>query len=441
MKKRITIQYITIAITAIILTLVLTVVAFYKIFTGELVNDLENYANILSSTGVFDIEDDYSNVPEVSGLNIILIDADGNIRYDSAEENAGINNSEKEIEVGEAVKNGTGYSVHHSDTKGKNVFYYTKHLDNGMILLIEKESGSPAGILSNALPIIILVVIVMVVGCLVLAQFLTRSLIGPIEDMAEKLDDNSSVHVYRELTPFVTMIQKQHEDILKNAKMRQEFTANVSHELKTPLTAISGYAELIENGMAANEDVIRFAGEIHKSSKRLLTLINDIIRLSELDVMDQRIDKEEVDLYEIADNCVGMLQLKADRHKVSINLHGGHETIYADKEMMEELVYNLCDNAIRYNKTDGMVDVTISSYMDDEVKKVVLSVKDTGIGISKEHQERIFERFYRVDKSRSKSSGGTGLGLAIVKHIVAQHGIDMDLNSEEGRGTEIKVIF
>lgn len=263
----------------------------------------------------------------------------------------------------------------------------------------------------DALPLVIFVALALAAACIILAQFLN-------------------------------VTKKQHEDILKNARMRQEFTANVSHELKTPLAAISGYAELIETGMAADEDVIRFAGEIHKSSKRLLTLINDIIRLSELDVMDQHVDKEEVDLYEIADNCVSMLQLSAERHNVAIFIYGSHEAIYADKGMMEELVYNLCDNAIRYNKADGKVYVSVDSYMDERrQKRVVLSVKDTGIGISKEHQERIFERFYRVDKSRSKSTGGTGLGLAIVKHIVAQHGIEMVLNSEEGRGTEIRVTF
>lgn len=434
MKKRITIQYITIAVIAIILTLVLTIAVFYKVFTKEMINDLENYANILSSTGVFDISDDYTDVPEISGIHITLIDSDGNVKYDNMVGN--------KPDIGEMVKNRAGYSVHHSDTKGKNIFYYTEHLDNGMILCIGKESGCAAGILSYALPVIIILITVMAAGSLVLAQLLTKSLVRPIENMAEELYDNTPVNVYRELTPFVNMIQKQHEDILKNAKVRQEFTANVSHELKTPLTAISGYAELIENGMAADYDVIRFAGEIHKSSKRLLTLINDIIRLSELDVMDQHVDKEEVDLYEIAYNCVSMLQLSADRHNVSINICGKHETVYADKEMMEELVYNLCDNAIRYNKTDGMVYVTVDEYIDDTgTKKSVLSVKDTGIGISKEHQERIFERFYRVDKSRSKSTGGTGLGLAIVKHIVAQHGIEMSLNSDEGKGTEIQVIF
>ena len=232
-------------------------------------------------------------------------------------------------------------------------------------------------------------------------------------------------------------IKKQHEDILQNARIRQEFTANVSHELKTPLTAISGYSELIENRMAEGEAAVRFAKEIHHSSNRLLTLINDLIHLSELDSMQLEETKEMVDLYEVARSCVAMLQLQAEKHQVNLALLGVSCQVLSTRQKMEELVYNLCDNAIRYNNKGGSVYVTVRP----SGKKVILSVKDTGIGIPKEHQERIFERFYRVDKSRSKSTGGTGLGLAIVKHIVAGSNASMELDSEEGKGTEIRVIF
>jgi len=232
-------------------------------------------------------------------------------------------------------------------------------------------------------------------------------------------------------------IYKQHEDIMKSARMRQDFTANVTHELKTPLTSISGYSELIENGMATDADVVRFAKEIHNNSSRLLTLINDIIRLSELDAMDRSVAFEPINLYQIAETCVSMLQINAEKHNVHLTFWGEPVMVSSTKEMMEELLYNLCDNAIRYNNENGLVHVSVKQIGDS----VVLSVKDTGIGIPKDHQERVFERFYRVDKSRSKSTGGTGLGLAIVKHIVVQSNAKIELDSEKGKGTEIRVIF
>ena len=189
--------------------------------------------------------------------------------------------------------------------------------------------------------------------------------------------------------------------------------------------------------MATDADVQRFAKEIHRNSKRLLTLINDTIRLAELDVTEKTIEFEDVDLYELAESCVSMLQVNAEKHGVYITLFGNTTHIYANKGMMEELLYNLCDNAIRYNKEGGNVNVIIK----EEDDSVELQVKDTGIGIPQKSLERVFERFYRVDKSRSKQTGGTGLGLAIVKHIVAKHNARIELQSELGKGTTITVIF
>ena len=273
--------------------------------------------------------------------------------------------------------------------------------------------------------------------CMVVARYFTRKLLAPIEKLATNLNEKEKIETYSELMPFINMIYKQHEDIIKGARMRQDFTANVSHELKTPLTAISGYSELIENGMATEENTRHFAGEIHKSATRLLTLINDIIRLSELDATDVSHSFENINLHQVAETCVNMLQMNAEKHHVRISFAGENCSVFSTKEMIEELVYNLCDNAIRYNIEGGEVFVSVK----DSTEGVVLSVKDTGIGIPQKHQERIFERFYRVDKSRSKSTGGTGLGLAIVKHIVAQSNAQMELISEPGKGTEIRIVF
>jgi len=243
--------------------------------------------------------------------------------------------------------------------------------------------------------------------------------------------------IYPEFEPFMHMIQRQHEEILRNADMRVQFTANVSHELKTPLTSISGYAELIESGMASGERAGHFAGEIRKSANRLLTLINDIIRLSQMDSPAQELALEPVDLALVAGAALEQLKLSAAKQNVTLRLDARTAVVHADREMMEELLYNLCDNAIRYNVRGGSVHVEIHPVRE----RVIVCVQDTGIGISKEHQERIFERFYRVDKSRSKATGGTGLGLAIVKHIAAKHGAQISIDSELGRGTSISVSF
>jgi len=292
-------------------------------------------------------------------------------------------------------------------------------------------------VIARALPLILVVMVGMAALCFALANVLTRRLLRPIEQMTSHLDHVEGVPRYDELEPFMRMIQKQHEEILRSADMRVEFTANVSHELKTPLTSISGYAELIESGMAEGEQARRFAGEIRKSANRLLTLINDIIRLSQLDVAEYEAALEPVNLAPVAAAMLEQLKLSAEKMGVSLRLDARTAIVQADRQMMEELIYNLCDNAIRYNVPGGSVRVQVIPLKEE----VILRVQDTGIGISKENQAHVFERFYRVDKSRSKATGGTGLGLAIVKHIAVKHNAQIAIESELGRGTSISVSF
>ncbi len=217
-------------------------------------------------------------------------------------------------------------------------------------------------------------------------------------------------------------------------KARQEFTANVSHELKTPLQTIIGSAELFQNGLVKPEDTDRFIGHIKKEAERLVTLVNDIIHLSQLDE-GSGAQKERVEVFETAENVVSLLKDEADSRKVTIELTGDKTEIYGVRQYLHEIIYNLCDNAIRYNKENGKVSVNIKA----KGSKAVITVSDTGIGIPEEHQSRIFERFYRVDKSHSKETGGTGLGLSIVKHAVAAHGGSISLESTPGKGTTIRV--
>lgn len=437
MKKKINSRLVLIAVVGIVSTLLLITLVYYDLFRGQVVEDLKTYTGLIRSY------EDAGKLEEVAkraledGMRVTLIGKDGRVVYDNEADSLSMENHLKRPEIARALEEGEGQAVRRSETLDQSTFYYAVLLADGNVLRVAKEAGSLYSIFLSAMPSLVMVGCILIVVCTALAHYLTRSLIAPIEKLAGNLDDHDDLTDYEELTPFINMIKQQHQDIMKNARMRQEFTANVSHELKTPLTSISGYAELIETGMASQEDTVRFANGIHKSANRLLTLINDIIRLSELDGAQEETPMERLNLYQLADTCVEMLSLNAQKHHVTLSLNGSESYITGNKQMIEELLYNLCDNAIRYNKENGSVVVEVYS----RHQRTVLAVRDTGIGIPREHQERIFERFYRVDKSRSKSTGGTGLGLAIVKHILARHRAEINIESEEGKGTVVTVTF
>ena len=219
-------------------------------------------------------------------------------------------------------------------------------------------------------------------------------------------------------------------------RLRREFTANVSHELKTPLQTITGSAELIENGLVKQEDMPRFVGHIREEATRLVTLVEDIIRLSQLDEQTE-LPKENVSLLETANEVCGVLRDSAGKKDITLTVSGDSGNVHGVKHLLFEVIYNLCDNAVKYTPDGGKVEVDIL----ETEKEVTLTVSDNGIGIAPEHQPRIFERFYRVDKSHSKKSGGTGLGLSIVKHSVQYHGGKISIQSEENKGTAVTVVL
>ena len=224
---------------------------------------------------------------------------------------------------------------------------------------------------------------------------------------------------------------------LERESLRREFSANVSHELKTPLTSISGFAEIMQGGLVKNEDIPKFAGRIYKESQRLLQLVEDVIQISQLDEEKTSYVWEPVDVYQVCKNAFESLKEKAKRLNVHLYICGERMKMEAVRTLLEEAVYNICDNAIKYNRNDGSVSV----FLVQTAQEIQIVVKDTGVGIPKEDQDRVFERFYRVDKSHSKEIGGTGLGLSIVKHAVGALKGSVILRSEEGNGTEICMKF
>mgnify|MGYP001243007538 FL=1 len=440
MKKKINIRFIMIAALAIVVTALSAMLVYYNILKEQVFGDLKAYAHVIELLNIDDLaagieKDPYNPIDD--DLRITLIGTDGEVLYESLLNKDEMDNHNERPEIIEAREKGEGEAVRYSATSGTHTFYYAERLQNGNVLRIGRDSVSVNRIMVNTLVIVLVIALCILFVCMGISHYLTKKLVEPIEKLATNIMLVDENNVYEEIRPFVNTIKEQHINIINNAQLRQEFTANVSHELKTPLTAISGYAELIGNGMTGKEDTIRFSNEIHSNANRLLSLINDIIKLSELDEADHQMEMEKIDLYERAENCVQMMQVTAEKQGIRLTLQGERAMVMANKGLMDEVFYNLCSNAIRYNKPGGSVTVTVGT----KDERPFLSVADTGIGIPKECQERVFERFYRVDKSRSKSTGGTGLGLAIVKHIVAQHNAALCLDSELGKGTTIEIVF
>lgn len=440
MKKKINIRFIMIAALAIVVTALSAMLVYYNILKEQVFGDLKAYAHVIELLNIDDLaagieKDPYNPIDD--DLRITLIGAEGEVLYESLLNKDEMDNHNERPEIIEAREKGEGEAIRYSATSGTHTFYYAERLQNGNVLRIGRDSVSVNRIMVNTLVIVLVIALCILFVCMGISHYLTKKLVEPIEKLATNIMLVDENNVYEEIRPFVNTIKEQHVNIINNAQLRQEFTANVSHELKTPLTAISGYAELIGNGMTGKEDTIRFSNEIHSNANRLLSLINDIIKLSELDEADHQMEMERIDLYKLTENCVQMMQVTAEKQGIRLILQGESTMVMANKGLMDEVFYNLCSNAIRYNKPGGSVTVTVGT----KDERPFLSVADTGIGIPKECQERVFERFYRVDKSRSKSTGGTGLGLAIVKHIVAQHNAALHLDSELDEGTTIEIVF
>lgn len=422
---------------AILATTLLLSWVNYEMFKGRVMDDLEAYGRMFAveMNGEAETQSALHSLEE--DIRVTLVHADGTVYYDNFADPNAMDNHADRPEIRQALENGSGSDIRNSSTVDQSAFYYAVRLKNGDVMRLAQEASNIWSVYFRSMPLIMLLAAGMACVSLYLAHLLTTRLVQPIERMTAHLNNVSGVARYPELEPFMDMIEQQHEEILRSANMRVEFTANVSHELKTPLTSISGYAELIESGMAQGEQAKTFAAEIHKSANRLLTLINDIIRLSQMDAPMPDLKFEPVDLAQIAANTFEQLEMSARKADVTLQLDAKPAMVEADRQMMDELLYNLCDNAIRYNVHGGSVKLEVRPIRD----KVIVCVQDTGIGISPENQEHVFERFYRVDKSRSKATGGTGLGLAIVKHIAVKHNAQIELESELGRGTKISVIF
>ena len=392
---------------------------------------------------------------DLTDARVTLIDTDGSVLYDSEESPAMLPNHAKRPEVKQAFETGHGDAERASSTLGEVMLYKAKLLDDGHVVrLAQAQSGFLTILLSVIGPILAMALICAAVS-LVAARRAAKDIIAPLQQVDLDHPRRSADGAYAEMIPMLERIETQRQELkhqmrvlADNDRMRREFTANVTHELKTPLTAISGYAELIETGMVASADDARdFGARIHSEAARLASLVNDILTLSNLDEAEHGNNEasrsvlgsmEPVDLPRAVDAVCQRLEPVASGARVKLEQHVEPAVITGVSRLIDELIYNLVNNAIRYNREEGSVDVSCGR---TQGGRPFVRVADTGIGIAPDEQGKVFERFYRVDKSRSKSRGGTGLGLAIVKHAATFHDATIEMESELGAGTTITVTF
>lgn len=537
---------------SLILSYVLMIGVMYQQLLTNMEKEVQREVTYLRSAldiaGVTYLENE---IVKDASNRITLVDQDGTVLFDSMEDIKTLENHKDRPEIMDAFNKGEGTSVRFSTTLGQQTFYYAMKLNNGMIIRVANTTDSVFSMITDSIPMFIILGIIVLGIAMGIARFQTKRIIIPINNL--NLETPLENDVYEELTPLLHRIENQNrliekqlsklnkrkeefnaitenmrealiiinkrsivlsmnkaateildvsreeglerhfitisrdnefqttveaamsgvssdaiimlnnkyykimanpvcvEDTLNGCvilmldvtekqraeQMRKEFSANVSHELKTPLMSISGYAEIMNNGLVKSEDVAEFSGRIYSEATRLTNLVEDIIKLSRLDEDNKVFEQEEVNLLVLAEDIKERLLPQATKKNVELRVLGENVKVKGIRQILDEMLFNLLDNAIKYNEDGGKAGVSVIKEND----KVILSVWDTGIGIPKEHQDRIFERFYRVDKSHSRETGGTGLGLSIVKHGAIYHKADIKIDSEVSRGTKIIITF
>ena len=440
MEEKISYRLFLMGFFGLLFTAALCIFVFHKAFTAQAWTGLEREAELVSAR--YDLVDQPKKLSAfvTDDLRITLISRDGSVLFESATDQP-MENHLSRPEIQQALASGVGREIRDSQTLGYETYYYAVRMPNGDVLRVAQDAETIWSIYDSSIPAIVLSCIALMLAAAVLSALLTRALVQPVLHMTEDLDHIQENVPYKELIPFAESIHSDRILRENNEKMRQEFTANVSHELKTPLTSISGYAELIETGIAKPADVQGFAQKIHVEATRMIQLVNDILQLSNLDNVSEtgaEPEMEVVDLLDVARECVERQKMNARRAYISLTYLGESAPVRGSRSLLDELCQNLCDNAIRYNRPGGKVQIMTACNRDGHC---TLTVADNGIGIPREAQSSVFERFYRVDKSRSKATGGTGLGLAIVKHIARIHGARIKLESQVDAGTTITVTF
>lgn len=413
----------------------------YNYFEQQIFNELENEATFIED---FILNHQYDEIRNFDTKNrITLIHKNGEVFFDNKVDIQEMENHFTREEILGALQNKQAKVARFSSTMTEKTLYYAKLLSNQDILRISCNQHSVAVLVLGMSQSLLIMFVIAIIICAVIAKFVSKKIVEPLNKI--NLENPEDTNVYQELKPFTHRISEENFEKEQREELRQQFSANVSHELKTPLTSISGFAEILKNGGTDEQTTKDFANTIYEETQRMISLVNDIIKLSKLDEKSISQEKEEINLAELSKEVITPLLPVAEKKNVKIDLEAENQVfINGVRSVIFEMIYNLVENAIKYNKNDGKVIVKVSKISENPSSKkqnVVLSVSDTGIGIPKNEQERIFERFYRIDKSRSKESGGTGLGLSIVKHGAKYHNAKVTLSSQEGKGSTFTIYF
>lgn len=437
----------------VLAVLVAVTVVLTALFYLTYANDME--ADLLDDTHELALALEAQPTPE-DGIALLddqvggdfrctLIDPQGEVLYDTDADEAAMENHADRPEVAEARADGEALSIRYSDTLRTDTVYAAVSLSDGAVVRLSESRSSLMAFLGNMIGPAAIIVLVAGVLVFALSRLLTRRIMKPIDalDFSRPLENE----IYAEMDPLLfrideqqRLLKQQNVELAQAESMRRDFSSNVSHEMKTPLQVISGYAELMKNDMVDPADRRKFAGLIYEEAQAMRSLINDVLALSRLDETSlTEADSKPVDVGAQARRVLTRLESFAADQGVKMRVSGGPAFVMGNETMVEEMLYNLMENGIRYNHPGGEVSMAISVEAagagSAAGESVVVRVSDTGPGIPEEYRDKIFERFFRVDKSRSKETGGTGLGLAIVKHTVLYHHGTIEVESEVGKGT------
>lgn len=414
----------------------------YGYFERKIFSELETEAVFLEQ---YIADSNLSDLKKFNSIKnrITLIHKDGTVYFDNMVDVSRLENHSLREEFVAAKEKGAAKVSRYSSTMTDKTLYFAKSLQNGDVLRISCDQHSVAVLVLGMSQTLLIMLVLAVIISGIAAVWTSRRITNPLNQI--NLEKPESCAVYEELKPFTKRIAEENYEKTQREELRKQFTANVSHELKTPLTSISGFAEILKNGGTDEKTTKDFAGTIYEESQRMISLVNDIIKLSKLDEKSISLEKEPIELLGLSKEIAKILSASAKAKNIKLDVHGDSGKIMGVQPVIYEMIYNLIDNAIKYNVQNGTVEVTVKEENLEKGhtfgNKTVISVRDTGIGIPKNEQDRVFERFYRIDKSRSKELGGTGLGLSIVKHAAKFHDATINLSSKEGEGSTFTITF